>query len=73
MASDVIFEMIEIGEYLKVNAIDVKTGEEVSVSGPAIGCVEELKRIALRKLMKKLNPDDEDNESPKKPDGSFWA
>jgi hypothetical protein len=49
-----IFEFISIGSYVKVSAIDTRSGTEVSIVGdPRRGEVA-LRRIALRKLEKKL-------------------
>jgi hypothetical protein len=46
----VIFEFISIGSYVKVSAVDTRTGTEVSIVGdPRRGEVA-LRRIALRKL-----------------------
>jgi len=47
---EVLFEFHRVGTYMKVVAIDGKTGEEVSVVGPATGSVELLKRTAVNKL-----------------------
>lgn len=47
---EVLFEFHRVGAYMKVVAIDGKTGEEVSVVGPATGSVELLKRTAMNKL-----------------------
>ncbi|NKB57838.1 MAG: hypothetical protein GKS00_16060 [Alphaproteobacteria bacterium] len=46
----VIIELISIGSYVKVSAIDTRTGTEVSIVGdPKRGEVA-LRRIAMRKL-----------------------
>ncbi len=47
---EVLFEFHRVGTYLKVVAIDGKTGVEVSVVGPASGSLELLKRTAINKL-----------------------
>lgn len=47
---EVYFEIKRIGNYLRCAAIDARTGVEVTVSGPASGGVELIKRTALRKL-----------------------
>ena len=49
---DVAFEFIRMGNYVKVSAIDMATGREVSIVGDPKASQEELKRIALAKLMK---------------------
>ncbi|AWK87486.1 DUF6898 family protein [Azospirillum thermophilum] len=47
---EVLFEFHRVGAYMKVVAIDPKTGVEVSVAGPASGSLELLKRTAINKL-----------------------
>lgn len=47
---EVLFEFQRVGSYLKVTAIDAKTGVEVTVAGPATGSQELLKRTAINKL-----------------------
>jgi len=47
---EVIIEFIPIGGSVKVTAIDVTTGTEVSAIGPASASQAELERIAIRKL-----------------------
>jgi hypothetical protein len=50
----IIFEFISIGSYVKVSAIDTRSGTEVSIVGdPKRGEVA-LRRIVLRKLENKL-------------------
>ncbi|MFY7960440.1 MAG: DUF6898 family protein [Elsteraceae bacterium] len=49
-----IFELQRIGAYAKMTAVDMDTGLEVSVMGPATGHVESLKRTALAKLKLRL-------------------
>ena len=46
----VIFEIVRVGAYAKVTAMDTRSLVEVSVIGPAKGANEQLKQIALRKL-----------------------
>ncbi|WP_448189718.1 DUF6898 family protein [Azospirillum sp. sgz301742] len=47
---EVLLEYVRLGPYMKVMAIDAKTGVEVSVAGPAVGCRELLTRTAISKL-----------------------
>ena len=55
----VIFEFISIGSYVKVSAIDTRTGTEVSIVGdPRRGEVA-LRRIALRKLENVMSKSEE--------------
>ncbi|MCC5996222.1 MAG: hypothetical protein JJU18_07635 [Oceanicaulis sp.] len=58
---EVIFEFMTIGQSVRVAAIDVATGEEVVISGPAGAARGDLERVAGRKLARRLagsqNPD----------------
>lgn len=48
---DVLIEMIQIGNAVKVSAVDTATGTEVSIVGaPSVG-EEVLKRNAINKLL----------------------
>lgn len=72
---EVIFEFNSIGASVKVTAVDVETGVEVSVIGPAHAPQRELERIAVQKLKHRLGldahkPDQSKPVAPKKPDGS---
>ncbi len=54
-AGEVYFEIRQIGQYLRVNAIDAHTGVEVTVSGPVTVHSESvLKDLALKKLHYRL-------------------
>ena len=46
----VLFEFIRIGAYVKVIAVDERTGTEVSMVGDPSRSSDYLKRIALQKL-----------------------
>ena len=46
----VLFEFIRIGAYVKVIAVDERTGTEVSMVGDPSRSSNYLKRIALQKL-----------------------
>lgn len=46
----VIFEMIAVGRYVKVSAIDTRTGTEVSIVGDPQRGEHALRETALRKL-----------------------
>lgn len=52
--SEVCFEFTPIGASVKVAAIDVATGIEVSVIGPARASQADLQQLALRKLRARL-------------------
>jgi hypothetical protein len=52
--SEVLFEIVAIGNAVKVSAIDPHSNVEVSVVGPASASAYTLKMNALRKLKAKL-------------------
>lgn len=47
---EVIFEYHPVGISIKVTAVDVETGLEVSVVGPSSAARSELERVAVNKL-----------------------
>jgi hypothetical protein len=51
---EVIFEFTTLGQSTRVAAIDVATGEEVVISGPAGASRGDLERVAMRKLLRRL-------------------
>lgn len=51
---EVIFEFTGIGASVRVAAVDVSTGEEVVIVGPASTPQFDLERIAARKLARRL-------------------
>lgn len=53
----VFFEFTVVGAQMKAAAIDEATGVEVSVFGPASVPRGDLERLALRKLLKRLEKD----------------
>lgn len=52
---DVIFEFIQLGNCIKVVAIDTMTGLEVTIMGPKTASQTYLERTALAKLRYALN------------------
>ena len=48
--SEVLFEFAKVGKYLRINAIDPKTGTEVTMMGDPKQGQELLKRIGMQKL-----------------------
>jgi len=52
---DIIFEFIQLGNCIKVIAIDTITGLEVSIIGPKTASQTYLERTALAKLSYVLN------------------
>lgn len=71
-------EFKQVGQAMKVIAVDAATGIEVVIMGPATASQNDLKRVAIRKLKAQLkkaseakdssapNDDDDDDESGSK-------
>ncbi|WP_428651254.1 DUF6898 family protein [Roseibium sp.] len=53
-AGEIYIEFRPVGQQVKVTAIDAATGVEVSAFGPASASQEDLKRLAVRKLQRRL-------------------
>lgn len=51
---EIYLEFVEVGGQVKVCAIDAATGIEVSAFGPASASQQDLQRVALRKLQRRL-------------------
>lgn len=51
---EIYLEFRPVGQQVKVTAIDAATGIEVSTFGPKSAAQEDLKRIAVRKLKKRV-------------------
>lgn len=51
---EIYLEFRKIGQQVKVIAIDAASGVEVSVFGPATASQHDLKRLAVRKLQRRL-------------------
>lgn len=51
---EVYIEFHQVGQAVRVTAIDAASGEEVVVMGPASASQTDLQRIAVRKLKRKL-------------------
>ena len=51
----VILEFLHVGRYVKVSAIDTKTGTEVSIVGDPTQGEAALQRVAIRKLHYVMN------------------
>lgn len=54
---EVIVEMRPIGGVVRVAAVDVATGTEVVVMGPATASQQTLEQVAIAKLKRKLAMD----------------
>lgn len=51
---EIYLEFHPIGQQVKVTAIDAATGIEVSTFGPASAAQTDLRRIAVRKLQRRI-------------------
>lgn len=64
---EIIFEFTPIGASVKVTAVDVTSGLEVSVIAPSSAARSELERIALQKLRYMLTRKTEEGADKKAP------
>lgn len=55
MSGETYVEFIQVGDYMRVAAIDAATGTEVVIMGPAHAARADLQRLALAKLNRALN------------------
>lgn len=67
MRREIIFEFTPIGASVKVTAVDVSSGLEVSVVAPSSAARTELERIALQKLRYMLGRQTNESDDTKKP------
>lgn len=51
---EIILEWIDQGALVRVNAVDVATGEEASASGPPHAARHDLEKLAIGKLQRRL-------------------
>lgn len=63
---DVLFEFVQVGQQMRVAAVDEATGVEVIVIAPINATRLHMQRLALAKLRKKLGQDDPPPQPPKK-------
>lgn len=68
---EIIFEFTPIGASVKVTAVDVASGLEVSVVAPSSAARSELERIALQKLRYMLARKAEEGTDKKTPDDGY--
>ncbi len=54
VTGEVYFEHITIGNAVKVSAIHASSGAEVSIAGPRTASQKELERVALQKLVRRM-------------------
>lgn len=68
MSGGVLFEFVQMGQVMRVAAIDEATGTEVFVITPVNATRLQMERVALAKLRRKL---DEAEPPPPKPSGRY--
>jgi len=61
---EIYLEYRPIGKQVRVVAIDAATGIEVSVFGPVSASQEDLKRIAVRKLKRRIEQQQASGREP---------
>ncbi|MDA7948286.1 MAG: hypothetical protein MPJ78_12515 [Hyphomicrobiaceae bacterium] len=56
-SGEIYIEYKQVGQAMKVIAVDAATGTEVTIMGPASAAQTDLQRIAVRKLQAQLEKD----------------
>ncbi|MBO9589633.1 hypothetical protein [Devosia sp.] len=69
MAGGVLFEFVQMGQVMRVAAIDEVTGTEVFVITPVSATRLQMERVALAKLKRKLGEPEEPPPAP--PSGRY--
>ncbi len=64
---EVIFEITQIGGAARCAAVDVETGVEAIIQGPASAARADLEALALRKLERLLSTQPGSNPTAKRP------
>ena len=62
----ILFEFIRIGAYVKVIAVDERTGTEISIVGDPMRSADYLKMIAARKLERALKRQSDRDAGPRR-------
>ncbi|MHA6298907.1 DUF6898 family protein [Devosia sp. CAU 1758] len=65
---DILFEFVQVGQQMRVAAIDEATGTEVIVISPLTATRLQMQRVAMAKLRRKL---DQGRGAPAAPPGKF--
>ncbi|MCP8882510.1 serine hydroxymethyltransferase [Devosia sp. XJ19-1] len=65
---DVLFEFVQMGQQMRVAAIDEATGIEVVVITPLTATKLQMQRVAMAKLQRKL---EQDRPAPRPISGKF--
>lgn len=72
MSAGILFEFVQMGQVMRVAAIDEVTGTEVIVITPLNATRLQMQRVAAAKLRRKLDGTDEDAPlPPAKPSGRY--
>ena len=61
---EIIIEFIEVGQSVKVSAIDVASGAEVSIIGPTSATRDQLEQTVLAKLKYVLSKGQKKDDGP---------
>jgi hypothetical protein len=69
MAGGVLFEFVQMGQVMRVAAIDEVTGTEVFVITPVVATRLQMERLALAKLRRKLG--EPEASPPPRPSGRY--
>ena len=64
---EVYFEFIQVGQQMRVSAIDAVTGTEVIVVAPLVATRTQMQQLALAKLKRKLRQAGVSPETPTPP------
>jgi hypothetical protein len=64
MSAGVLFEFVQMGQMMRVAAIDEVTGTEVIVITPLNATRLQMQRVAMAKLQRKLHGTDEGPDAP---------
>jgi hypothetical protein len=63
---EVYFEFVQVGQQMRVAAVDAATGTEVIVIAPVQATRTQMQQIALAKLRKRLGENTPPTQPPKK-------
>jgi hypothetical protein len=69
MSGGVLFEFVQMGQVMRVAAIDEVTGTEVFVITPVVATRLQMERLALAKLRRKLG--EPEGTPPPRPAGRY--
>jgi hypothetical protein len=70
---EVFFEFIQVGQQMRVSAIDADTGVEVVVVAPVVATPIQMQQLAMAKLRRKLGETEAapSSSGPRPPSGKF--